>query len=107
MVYPRYCIAKYVLSMSVTTKAIRYHFITIGAILAIEIAIISVAIYFDEMVFLIVLGPLTLFLAILLWVNIVTGIRCPKCHNIYGVSLGSHGWPSVPSKCLICGHTGK
>jgi hypothetical protein len=93
--------------MSVSAKAIRYHFIAMGAGLAIEIAVINAAIRFDKIALLYVLGPLVLFLAVLLWVNKVTGIRCPNCNNIYGVSIGSRGWPSVPPKCLSCGYTGE
>lgn len=74
--------------------------------LAGELAIIHAAIYFDKIVLLYVLGPLVLFLAMLLWVNKVTGIRCPRCNNIYGVTLGSHGWPSIPPQCLSCGRSG-
>jgi len=90
--------------MSVSAKAIRYHFIAMGAGLATEIAVIYTAIHFETIALLFVLGPLVLFLAMLFWVNKVTGIRCPNCNNIYGVSFGWHGLPSVPPKCLSCGH---
>jgi hypothetical protein len=92
--------------MTVTAKAIRYHWIATGAGLAGELAIIHAAIYFNQIVLLYVLGPLLLFLAILLCVNKVTGIRCPHCNNIYGVTLGSRCWPSVPRQCLCCGASG-
>jgi len=75
--------------MSVSAKAIRYHVIAMGAGLAIEIAVINAAIHFEKIALLYVLGPLVLFLAVLLWVNKVTGIRCP---NSTQVSLmWSHG----------------
>lgn len=92
--------------MSISARAIRYHFIAMGLGLASEIVVIYTAIYFEKSALLFGLGPLLLFLVVLLWLNKVTGIRCPHCNNIYGVSIGSRGWPSVPAKCLSCGYTG-
>jgi hypothetical protein len=92
--------------MTVAAKAIRYHFIALGSMLAGESAIMHGAIYFNKVILLYILGPLALLFTVILWVNKVTGIRCPHCNNIYGVSLGSRGWPSVPPKCLSCGSGG-
>lgn len=93
--------------MSVYIKAICYHFIAMSAGLAIEMVVINAAIHFEMIALLFVLGPLALFLGVFLWVNRITGIRCPYCNNIYGVSIGSRGWPSVPPKCLSRGYVGK
>lgn len=93
--------------MTVAAKAIRYHFIAVGSGLVGELAIVYAAIYFEKVELLFVLGPLAVLLVALLWANKVTGIRCPTCNNIYGVSIGSRGWPSVPAKCLLCGSAGE
>ena|ERR1022692_2344638 len=90
--------------MSVTTRAFRYLFIVMGSGLAAEIVVVYTAIHFEKIAVLFVVGPLLLLLAVLLFMNKVTGIRCPKCNNIYGVSIGSRGFPYVPTKCLSCGH---
>ncbi len=92
--------------MTVAAKAIRYHFIAMGSVLAGEWAAVYAATHFHEIVLLYIFGPLVLLLIVILWINKVTGIRCPHCHNIYGVSLGSRGWPSVPPKCRSCGSGG-
>ncbi len=92
--------------MTVAAKAIRYHFIALASVLAGEFAIVHAAIYFNKIILLYILGPLVLLSTVILWVNKITGIRCPHCNNIYGVSLGSRGWPSVPPKCLSCGSGG-
>ena len=92
--------------MTVAAKAIRYYFIAMISILAIEFVIVSSAIHFEKTALLFVLGPLAFFLMVLFWVYKVTGIRCPSCNNTYGLSLGSRGWPSVPPKCLTCGSSG-
>lgn len=92
--------------MTVTAKAIRNHLAALGAGIACEIAVINSAIHFHETVLLYTLGPLVMFLMLLVWVNKVTGIRCPHCNNIYGVSLGLRGWPSVPPRCQSCGASG-
>ena len=98
--------ALYVTGMTVAAKAIRYHLIAMGSGLFGEFVILSLAIHFNKIVLLYVLGPLLLFLAVLLWVYTITGIRCPHCNNLYGVTLGTRGWPSVPPKCLSCGSSG-
>ena len=92
--------------MTVASKAIRYHLVTMVSLLVSELAIVYMAIALNKIVLLYVLGPLMLFLAVLLRVHKITGIRCPHCNNIYGVSFASHGWPSVPPKCLFCGSSG-
>lgn len=93
--------------MGLAAKAIRYHFIAVGAGLAGEIAVVYIAIHFEKIALLFALGPLLLLLATLLWINKVTGIRCPDCGNLYGISIGSRGWPTVPTNCLSCGHAGR
>lgn len=89
--------------MTVAATATRYHLIAMGVGTIGEVAILSTAIYLDQGVLLAVLGPLLLLFAVLLWINKVTGIRCRHCNNIFGITLGSGGWPSVPAKCLVCG----
>jgi len=73
------------------------------AIFGMEILIIYLADYFDAVVALFIFGPLGLLLGIILVTHIVTGLRCPSCNNIYGVTTFPWGQPIVPEKCLYCG----
>jgi len=93
--------------MSISTKANVYYFLISVAILSVELAIIYVADYFDEVVLLFTFGPLALLLAILILVYVVSGIRCPNCNNVYGVTFMLWGWPITSKKCMHCGFNDK
>jgi len=92
--------------MSIFVKANIYYFLISVALFGVEVGVIHAADYFDQIVLLFIFGPLALFLAILLITYLVTGIRCPKCNNIYGVTTFPRGWPRVPKKCQSCGNSG-
>lgn len=89
--------------MSVHAKASLYSIVSTIALLVVEVSIIWAAVYFDFIALLYIFGPLAFLIAMLYWIHKVTGIRCANCNNLYGVSLGQRGWPSVPPKCLYCG----
>lgn len=89
--------------MRVLTRAYLNTISTLLLLLTVEAAFVLIARSFELGWVMLVLGPLAFLVAIIVWLNKVSGIRCRKCKNVYGVSIGLGGWPSVPSKCLHCG----
>jgi hypothetical protein len=93
--------------MSVTSRAVLYHFVTAVSLLAGEYAAFHIALKIEIPALLFIFGPLILFIAIIVWVSYITGIRCPSCSKIYGVTIGFKGWPSVPNQCNSCSFKGR
>jgi hypothetical protein len=89
--------------MSIRTKAYLNAVSTLVLLVVVEIIVLKLAQHLGFSWILFVFAPIALLVAILFWLHRSTGVRCSSCNNLYGVSIGLGGWPSVPPKCLSCG----
>ena len=87
----------------ISAKAHWYTAVAIITLILVELSVIYIAEYFGLVLLLFIFGPLALLFATIYWIHKVTGLRCLRCKNFYGVSIGQRGWPRVPSHCLYCG----
>ena len=93
--------------MRVLTKAYLNTFLTMVVLGFVEFSIYKYATSVGPDWVLFLFGPLAFLAAVLFWLYKVTGLCCPNCKKLFGVSIGVDGWPSVPKKCKSCDYSDK